>query len=344
MKSHSIIPVFLPELACPHQCVFCNQRNITATEKLPSEKEVIEIIESHIKTIKAENRSCEIAFFGGSFTGLPLAEQEKYLKIAAPYFENGDIDGIRISTRPDYIDDGILSLLKQYHVKIIEIGAQSMDEEILRQCGRGHSAEDVRNAAKLIKAAGFTLGIQMMVGLPGDTAEKSLKTAREIIDLGADGTRIYPVLVIDDTELADMYKNGQYQPLSLNEAVRQTAPIYRLFEENNVRVYKCGLHPSEFLYNGKLLAGPWHPAFRQLVQSRIFLEKAEKLLAANAAISGFEVNPSDINTALGFEKGNLKILQDLRPGFRIEQNPEVERGGLQQIGVDKSSSAGNLKA
>ncbi|PLW92276.1 MAG: radical SAM protein [Marinilabiliales bacterium] len=331
MKSHSIIPIFLPELACPHQCVFCNQKNITATEKLPSEKEVSEIIESHLKTIKAENRTCEIAFFGGSFTGLPLHEQEKYLKLAAPYVENAEIEGIRISTRPDYINDEILSLLKQYHVKIIEIGAQSMDEDVLRLSGRGHSAEDVRNAAKLIKEGGFILGIQMMVGLPGDTPEKTYTTAKEIINLGADGTRIYPVLVIDDTELAEMYKAGDYEPLSIEEAVLQTAPIYRLFEENGVMIYKCGLHPSEFLYNGKLMAGPWHPAFRQLVQSKNFLDKAEKLLEDDPEIKGFEVNPSDINAALGFEKGNLKVFQMKNTEFRILQNANVKKGEIHAL-------------
>lgn len=331
MKSHSIIPIFLPELACPHQCVFCNQKNITATEKLPSEKEVLEIIESHLKTIKAKNRSCEIAFFGGSFTGLPLHEQERYLKLVAPYVENTEIESIRISTRPDYIDDEILSLLKHYHVKIIEIGAQSMDDYVLRLSGRGHSAEDVRYASKLIKEAGFILGIQMMVGLPGDTYKKTYTTAKEIIDLGADGTRIYPVLVIDDTELAEMYKAGDYEPLSVEEAVLQTAPIYKLFEENGVMIYKCGLHPSEFLSNGKLLAGPWHPAFRQLVQSKIFLDKAKKLLADDPEIKGFEVNPSDINAALGYKKGNLKVFQTKNTKFRILQNANVKKGEIHAL-------------
>lgn len=328
MKSHSIISIFLPELACPHQCVFCNQKNITDTEKLPSEDEVLKIIKSHLKTIKTAGRTCEIAFFGGSFTGLPIEEQEKYLKLAVPFVENGDTNGIRISTRPDYINDKTLDVLKKYHVKTIEIGAQSMDEEILRYSGRGHTSDDVRNAAKRIKAAGFTLGIQMMIGLPGDTAKKSLKTALEIVSLGADGTRIYPVLVIEDTELAEMYKARQYEPLKLEEAVEHTVPIYQLFEENDVLIYKCGLHPSEFLYNGKLLAGPWHPAFRQLVQASIFIKKANIFLQKDERIIGFKVHPSDINAALGFEKGNLKKLQAMRPDFRIEQNPEVRKGSI----------------
>jgi histone acetyltransferase (RNA polymerase elongator complex component) len=206
-----------------------------------------------------------------------------------------------------------------------------MDEDILRRSGRGHSSEDVRNAAKQIKAAGFTLGIQMMIGLPGDTAEKSLETAREIVKLGAEGTRIYPLLVLEDTALAEMYKEGKYEPLSLSEAVNQTAPIYQLFEENDVLIYKCGLHPSEFLYNGKLLAGPWHPAFRQLVQASIFIKKANILLQKDEKIIGFEVHPSDINAALGFEKGNLKELQGLRPGFRISQKTDIRKGEIRQI-------------
>jgi len=325
MKSHSIIPIFLPELGCPKQCVFCNQRHISGQPSVPDADEVKDIIEKHISSLAGRNIQTEIAFFGGSFTALPAGLQEQYLQVAHPYLQKNIIGNIRISTRPDAITDEKLELLKQYGVSIIELGVQSLDDDVLRLSGRGYSASEVYEAAAKINAHGFTLGMQMMIGLPGDTRDKAMFTAKEIIRCGAKGTRIYPLLVFRDTELERLYNNGEYNPLSVEEAIEQSANVLELFLEADVLVYKIGLHPSEFLDNGALLAGPWIPAFRQHVQARVWQRKFEKALQHDATISGFTVHPSDINSALGPNRCNANyfsqkgILLYFRSGSNIKK-------------------------
>ncbi len=200
-----------------------------------------------ISSFPKGNKHVEIGFFGGNFTGIPLDDQEKYLQVAQPFLEKGIVQGIRLSTRPDYIDEQGLHLLKKYGVTTIELGAQSMDNDVLQQSARGHTAEDVENASRMIIAAGFRLGLQMMVGLPGDTLEKSVFTARKIIELGACETRIYPVLVIKGTKMAEWYEQGKYKPLSMEEAVFWVKTILPLFEDAGVEVTRVGLHSSEGL-------------------------------------------------------------------------------------------------
>ena len=192
---------------------------------------------------------------------MPLEEQEKYLEAAQKYLENGDIQGLRLSTRPDYISPPVLKLLKKYHVSTIELGAQSMDNEVLKLSGRGHTAAEVSGRGSLpsSRKSNFQLGLQMMIGLPGDTLEKSLDTARQIVELGADNTRIYPTIVIKGTPLEELYRKGKYKPLSMEEAVKWTTGIMKIFEAANVAVIRVGLHPSEGLLNGTdLVAGPFH--------------------------------------------------------------------------------------
>lgn len=326
MKTHSIIPIFLPELACPHQCIFCNQKSITNKQEIPDIDTVNKIIEKHLRSIAKYQRTCEIAFFGGSFTALPLQTQEEYLAIAKSWIEKSKIEYIRISTRPDYIFEENLELLANYDVKIIEIGAQSMDDEVLKASGRGHTVADVINASKMINKFGFTLGIQMMVGLPGDAAKKSFKTAEEIINLNAKACRIYPLLILKNTKLAELYKAGKYKALSVNEAVKQIVPIYEIFEKNNIKIYKSGLHPSEFLHNGELLDGPWHPNFRQLVQSEIFMKKFDAFLSKNPKSIAFLIHPSDINAAIGYKKSNISRLKHLHPEFKIISDLKIKKG------------------
>ncbi len=307
---HYTIPVFIPELACPFQCVFCNQRKITGKLKVPAPEEVNSIIESYLETYPEGDKHVEIGFFGGNFTGIDRSEQEKYLAVARPFRESGKIQGIRLSTRPDYIDEDILQMLKIYGVTTIELGAQSMDEEVLIQAGRGHTAGDTREAAIMIREAGFELGLQMMIGLPGDTLEKSLLTAKEIIVLGATNTRIYPTLVIKGTRLEEEYLKGKYKPLELEEAVEWVKHILPLFEAVGVNVIRIGLHPSEGLLDGsELLAGPFHPSFRELVLTEIwwdllstFMEKEDR---GNIEIA---VAPGQINVAIGYEGKNRKRL------------------------------------
>lgn len=331
MKSHSIIPIFLPELGCPKQCVFCNQKHISGQHSVPDSDEVRENIEQHLSTLKGRDINIELAFFGGSFTALDSKSQTQFLEIAQPYLQSESISNIRISTRPDAITDENLELLKQYGVSIIELGVQSLDDEVLRLSGRGYSATIVYEAAKKIIEHGFTLGMQMMIGLPGSTHEKDMFTAREIIRCGAKGTRIYPLLVFRDTDLERLYNEGEYKPLSVEESVEQSADLLELFLDADVQVYKIGLHPSEFLENGTLLAGPWIPAFRQHVQARVWKRKFEKSLATDASILEFAVHPSDINSALGPNRCNVNYFGQKGLSLLIRTDTTLKRGDFYAI-------------
>jgi histone acetyltransferase (RNA polymerase elongator complex component) len=252
----------------------------------------------------------EIAFFGGNFTGLPQNEQEAYLKAAAKWVEAGKINGIRISTRPDYINGQVLGLLKSYGVISVELGAQSLDEDVLRLAGRGHSAKHVEEASKMMLDAGFVLGLQMMIGLPGDTLEKNMHTARRIAELGASETRIYPTLVIRGTQLEQMYLEGSYQPLSLDETIDRCKQLLLFFEDRKVKVLRLGLHPSEGLNQGPdLVAGPFHPALKELVTTAIWKEifrETVKNKKENCLI--LTVAPKELNAAIGHKAANKKSL------------------------------------
>lgn len=307
---HSNIPIFLPQLACPHQCIFCNQSHISSQNDVPSPHEARTIIERNLATIP-RNYDIQIAFFGGSFTCLPLETQESYLQVAQPFIENGIVSGIRISTRPDYIDDNILRMLKRYHVTDIELGAQSTNDEVLRKSGRGHDRNAIQNAAEKINAYGFQLGLQMMLGLPGDTLETALQTARDIIAFGAKTTRIYPTLVVADTPLAKLYEQGKYTPLSLEQAVEWTSRIFTLFIENNVTVLKVGLHPNkDFTSNKYLLAGPFHQSFKELVLSNIWYEQFMPIMRANCTYQNIIIfiPENELHNAVGYNSHNRNEL------------------------------------
>ena len=244
MNKFRTIPVFVPELACPNRCTYCNQHLISGQLQIPSKEEIVEKIETHLNTFPP-NVHVEVGFFGGNFTGIETETQEFLLKIIQPYIQQEKIHAIRLSTRPDYINEEKLVLLRKYHVKTIELGVQSTDDEVLKQTQRGYDSRCVETASELIHSFGFELGLQMMIGLPGDTKEKSVQTARKIIELGASQTRIYPTLVIENTELAAQYLKGEYPPLSLNEAVDIAKEILLLFEQSNVNILRVGLHPTE---------------------------------------------------------------------------------------------------
>jgi histone acetyltransferase (RNA polymerase elongator complex component) len=310
---HANIPIFIPELACPFRCVFCNQYNISGTAKPPGPQDVIATIESHLKTISPELYNIEVAFFGGSFTGLKLEEQNMYLSLVAPYLEAGKVKGIRISTRPDYISKETLHNLKIKGVVAIELGAQSMNDDVLTRSGRGHTAADVILASEMILKYDFELGLQMMTGLPGDTPEFTLATAHKIIELGARTTRIYPCLVIKDTTLERMFLNGAYSPQSLDEAIDLAAMLCILFEKAGVKILRMGLHPSESFYVGDtLIAGPFHPAFGEMVLTKVWHKKISDHLnhhkiEANNIV--FEVHPSQLNAAIGYKAANRLWLE-----------------------------------
>lgn len=309
---HFTIPVFVPELACPNRCVFCNQRNISGTLVMPQPRDVIEIIESHLATILPGSET-EIGFFGGNFTGIEPDVQQSFLGIAEKYVKDGKVKSIRLSTRPDYISSERLALLRKFTVTTIELGAQSLNDEVLRLSGRGHTVKDVEKASKLVLEHGFRLGLQMMVGLPGDTAEKSIATAHRIVELGASCTRIYPTLVIRDTQLEKMYLAGKYVPLALDEAVEITAKLAGIFEKAGVKILRIGLHPSEGLLGGEsLVAGPFHVAFGELVStvqwSAIFRQKLAGIAPAKSGSLLVEVAPGQINAAVGHRAANKHML------------------------------------
>jgi len=307
---HFTIPLFIPMLGCPFDCIFCNQRNITGQQNELSDEEIRMKIEKHLETIPNKNRQVEIAFFGGSFTGLPLEKQKHYLQLVQPWIESGIVTGIRISTRPDYINHDVLLILKAFGVSTIELGVQSMDDEVLLKSGRGHTAEDVRQAAAMIRNGGFSLGLQMMIGLPGDTLEKSLKTAQEIIKLGADASRIYPTVVIRNTTLEKLYLKEKFEPLFLEEAVEWCSRIVPLFEYAGVKILRLGLHPSEGILHGNdMIAGPFHVAFGEMVYSKIWFNILNELESdPNANITIF-VNPTQLNHAIGHKGMNRKMLE-----------------------------------
>ncbi len=307
---HYTIPVFIPEEACPNQCVFCNQHRIAGAECAPSVDEVIRKINAHLLTIPAEGE-VEIGFFGGNFTGIPLAEQQAYLGSVQQFIDTGRVQGIRLSTRPDYITAEILNFLKQYHVTSIELGAQSLDDEVLKLAGRGHTANQVRLAAQLITDHGFKLGLQMMIGLPGDTFEKSVYTAKEIIRLGAVSTRIYPTLVIKNTELEQWYLDGKYTPLPLNEAIEQVAGIVPLFMDADVKILRIGLHPSEGLLDrSSLVAGPFEVAFGEMVFSEIWNRQISRMKFPNGKRNLLTLTVANgmRNPAIGYKANNKNLL------------------------------------
>ncbi|MCF6147755.1 MAG: radical SAM protein [Candidatus Kuenenia sp.] len=316
MKKHSNIPIFIPELACPHQCVFCNQEKISGTHSIPQPKDVRSIVEQYLKTIP-QNRIINIAFYGGSFTGIPVDRQEQYLKEACVFIKTGMVSGIRLSTRPDYINETILELLKKYGVTTIELGAQSTSREVLHQSERGHTPEDIQNASRMIRTYGFELGIQMMIGLPEDSYERSMQTANDIVSYGAHTTRIYPAIVVKGTALEQKYREGNYIPLSLEQAVKWTKDLVRIFEKNDISVIRMGLHPSDELVIGKsLIDGPFHPSFKEMVMTKIWEEIIHAKLKGNTSNNiSISVSDKQIHYAIGYKQINKIQLQS--KGYKV---------------------------
>lgn len=280
--SRHIIPVFVPHKGCPHDCVFCNQKKISGCMQAPTEAQVHALIQSHLSTHNREE--LEIAFFGGSFTGIPLEEQEIYLKAATSYRTKYPNLQIRASTRPDCITKPVIALLQRYGVNCIELGVQSMDNQVLLASGRGHTAKDVILAVKALKDAGIVVGIQTMLGLPQDTKEGAIQTAKEVIALQPAMVRIYPTLVIKDTALETLYTKGAYHPLLLEDAVELSAELMDLYESANIAVIRVGLQPTEQM-DSEVVAGPYHPAFRQLANSVRALKEMERLLLLGGGVS-----------------------------------------------------------
>jgi histone acetyltransferase (RNA polymerase elongator complex component) len=325
---HFNIPVFIPELACPFRCIYCNQYNITGNCKAPDESQVKETIELYLSTLLPGCGRVEVAFFGGSFTGLSMTEQNKYLEVVKPYLEKGLVNGIRISTRPDYISEAILSNLMEKGVVAIELGAQSLDEEVLQIAGRGHGAKVVKESAQMIKSLGFELGLQMMTGLPGDSPGKSIETARAIVALQADTTRIYPTLVIKDTPLAQLFEENKYKPQTFDDAIELCASLFEIFYAANIKVLRVGLHPSESFINGQtLLAGPFHQAFGEHVQTRVWYNRFATtpgfIEGGNLVLS---LHPADLNAAIGHKALNKLMFLRYYKSVRFLPDISFKRG------------------
>ncbi len=333
MKYSYNIPVFIPHEGCPHDCVFCNQKKITGlTTSMTTQMAKAKIADGLQYLKYREQATVEVAFFGGSFTGLPLSEQEEFLKTAQDFFPQ--IDGIRLSTRPDYITPEIVALLKQYGVTTVELGVQSSDAAVLRANRRGHDFQSVKSAVALLRKNNIAVGLQMMVGLWQSNPQKDLQTARDIIALHPDCARIYPTITLCDTALERLYQSGQYQPYSMEEAVEVCKDILLLFRSSEIPVIRLGLHAGEDLQaEGCIVAGPFHPAFGELVESRIYRDKMEQEIIQkkikNEVFSVFCLQ-SEISKVVGHKGCNKKYLKE-KYGIELKVYAENPSAPLDKI-------------
>ncbi len=318
MKKEYIIPIFVPHLGCPQCCTFCNQRTISGEQKQVTAQDVKNTIEYYLESFKEKNKYVEVAFFGGSFTAIEVEKQKELLEAVQPYIKEKKVDSIRLSTRPDAINKQILKMLKKYKVKTIELGVQSANNYILNRCKRGHTFEDVKKASKQIKWYGFNLGHQMMVGLPDSSEKDDIQTAKDLIKLKPKMVRIYPVLVIKGTELEREYQNKEFIPLTVSQAVERSKEILKLFAKKKIQVIRIGLQNTETIADptskeSEVVAGPYHPAFGQLVEDSIWYDKIVKEIKkinANVVRVEIQTNTKNINNVVGHKKENLEKLKD----------------------------------
>ncbi len=304
---HSNVAIFIPHVGCPHLCSFCNQRNISGENSIPTGEDVKNICFSAINEI-TDKSNAEIAFFGGSFTAVNRTYMIELLSAASEFVGKGKFKGIRISTRPDYIDDEVLYILKKYGVTSIELGAQSMSDRVLEANERGHSAEDVRKASLLIKEHGFELGLQMMVGLYQSTESDDYYTMCEIIALRPDTVRIYPVVVLKDTQLGELYQSGIYKLYDFDKAVEICANMLYMFEFMGIKVIRLGLHASKDV-SENAIAGFYHDSFREICESRIFRMKINSLLKEEKGEFFIDVPKGALSKAIGQKKSNVEFFK-----------------------------------
>jgi histone acetyltransferase (RNA polymerase elongator complex component) len=326
-----IIPIFLPNLGCHERCLFCNQK--ASAEGLPSPSSVRNFIEASLAGIPYEkkNREKQVAFYGGSFTAINRDDQVRYLKEVESFLASGLIDSIRISTRPDALDEETLSLLKEYGVKTVEVGVQSMIDEVLLLAHRGHCEKDAVDAVHRLKNRNLEVGLQLMIGLPGDTCDRFLQTLDRVIELKPDFVRIHPTLVLKGAPLEILWREGRYSPLQLDEAVQWLKKGILRLENSSLSVARIGLQPTKEL-EGHFLAGPYHPAFRQLVDSAIFFDMATSLLQVSQKNGQalFLCHPKEISNLRGQKNENILKLKDrfnLKEIF-VQQREDVPRGSL----------------
>ncbi len=321
---HRNIAIFVPHAGCPHACSFCNQKTITAQSELPRAADVQRICTQAFSEI-SDRRSTEVAFFGGSFTAIDRSYMTELLESVQPFLATDGFSGIRISTRPDGIDGEILTLLKGYGVTAIELGAQSMCDHVLTANHRGHTAQDVETACRLIREAGFELGLQMMVGLYGSSAEDEHSTLERILELHPDTVRIYPVAVLKGTVLAGLYESGSYRLFSMDEVVEFCADALWDFHQSGISVIKCGLHASEFVEQD-LIAGFYHPAFRELCEGRVYRNLiASEIERRSERAAVIAVHPSEISKAAGHKRENLMHFRERGIALKIMGDASLKK-------------------
>jgi len=326
-----IIPIFIPHYGCQHHCVFCNQTRISGQNKdVQIDAKAVEgIISKWLGySRKDHQRKVQTAFYGGSFTGLELARQIELLKAVRPFIDSGKVHSIRVSTRPDYINTQIIDFLSDNKVSMVELGVQSLDDDVLVASGRGHKSDQVFEAVRLLREAGMGFGMQLMVGLPGESNKSLLRTAAQTVELCPDCVRIYPVLVIKETRLAQMYEKGIYRPLSLDQAIAKTARLKKYFDSHCIPVIRMGLQAGTELERS-LLAGPYHPAFGELVKARLMFKQTRTLLSS--VVGGQKVklfiNGCDQSVFRGMKSANMKSLDrlGLLKNFTLFVDPKQPR-------------------
>lgn len=316
------ISVFIPHIGCPHRCSFCDQRSISGAAHAPSPEEVRTLLDGQAPHLAERNMQAEIAFFGGSFTAVPRDYMISLLECAAEAVRKYPLVycGIRCSTRPDCISEEIIAILKGYGMTAVELGAQSMSDEVLQANERGHSAEDVRRASRLIRESGISLGLQMMTGLYKDTEEAVRLTCREFIALEPDTVRIYPTVILKHTRLGKLYESGEYRSFGFEQTVDLCAELLREFEAAGIRVIRMGLHASEEV-EGEMLGGVYHPAFREIVESRLFLNDMKReLLTREKGNYMIYTDSRNISRAVGQKRGNIAALREL--GYVVQIKPQ----------------------
>lgn len=321
---HYNIPIFISHFGCPNSCVFCNQKKINGRETDVTMEDLRNTIEMYLETLP-KNSKKEVAFFGGTFTGISMGLQKEYLETAYEYIKKGEIDGIRLSTRPDCINYEIVEQLKKYGVTTVELGVQSLDEEVLIATERYYPVKVVEEACKILKEYGIKLGIQLMVGLPKSTFDSDYETAKKVLEMKPNMVRIYPTLVIKNTKMEQMFYQKEYSPLSLEEAIERTKKIMALLESNGINIIRVGLQPSEDLReDGVVLGGPFHPAFRELVETEIYHNFFKKIIEKEKELN-IIANEKSISKLVGIKKANKLRLKEY---FNIKIDNSIEQENL----------------
>lgn len=344
MKQHAIIPIFIPHKGCPNDCVFCNQRAITARTADVTSEDVRNTIETWLTTLEG-TKTIEVAFYGGSFTGLSIEEQSYYLEVAYEYKKSGRIHKIHLSTRPDYIDRPILDNLRKYEVDTVELGVQSFDDEVLLKSNRGHNSKAVYDAVALLKEYGFEFGIQLMIGLPGDTLETCIYSAKEAARLEPSLARLYPTIVLDDTELYNQYIRSEYTPLTREEAIERTKKMYLILHRAGITIMRVGLKSTDIIGDGGAInGGTYHPAFRQLVESRIARDYIDEQLSKIKAARQSEdfrtkidvfCNRNWFSNVIGNGGENRRYFESKYPELNVKYRVDDSLGDMKFVVLEK---------